>query len=52
MFNEFKNDSAYIATPHLLGLISKQGLSVKHLLRIVHISEPGSSHVAAVLMDG
>ena len=52
MFNEFKNDSAYIGTPHLLSLIGEQGLSVKHLLRIIHISESGSSHVVAVLKDG
>ncbi|KAE9395705.1 hypothetical protein BT96DRAFT_1043280 [Gymnopus androsaceus JB14] len=52
MFNQFDNDTTYISTSHLLHLLGAVGIQVTHLLRVVHLSEAGASHILAVLSDG
>jgi hypothetical protein len=51
MANAFENDTAHISTKWLLRLITGRGLSVQHLLKIVHLSGH-STHFLALLPDG
>ena len=54
MANAFKNDTAHISTKWLLRLITGRGLSVQHLLKIVHLSGHStvSTHFLALLPNG
>ncbi|KAJ7159151.1 hypothetical protein C8R43DRAFT_861126, partial [Mycena crocata] len=49
--NTFENDKAHISVKWLIALVTKRGLAVRHLLRIMHEST-GASHYLAVLPDG
>ncbi|KAJ7208121.1 hypothetical protein B0H12DRAFT_1034314 [Mycena haematopus] len=51
MLNPFTNDKAHISIRWLIALVTKRGLSVRHLLRVKHEST-GAVHYIAVLSDG
>lgn len=52
-FNDFTNDSAYLATPWLLRLIQDRGLTVEHLLKVLRLKDGVSTvHVLALLAGG
>ncbi|KAJ7788155.1 hypothetical protein B0H14DRAFT_3095201 [Mycena olivaceomarginata] len=51
MLNTFNNDKARISVRWIIALVTKRGLSVRHLLRVKHEST-GAVHYIAVLSDG
>ncbi|KAJ7163200.1 hypothetical protein C8R46DRAFT_861874, partial [Mycena filopes] len=51
MLNVFNNDKAHVSVQWLIALITKRGLTVRHLLRVKHEST-GVVHYIAVLSDG
>ena len=51
MVNSFTNDHAYISTKWLMRLIHQQGLPIKHLLWITHLSG-GQAHYLVLMGDG
>lgn len=52
MFDKFENDVSHISLQWLLRLITGRGLTVKHLLKISHLSGGKSLHYVALLVDG
>jgi hypothetical protein len=51
MLNTFSNDKAHVSVQWLIELVTKRGLSVRHLLFVKHEST-GAVHYVAVLSDG
>ncbi|KAJ7310681.1 hypothetical protein DFH08DRAFT_718770, partial [Mycena albidolilacea] len=51
MLNTFNNDKAHISVKWLIQLVTKRGLSVRHLLLVKHEST-GASHYIAILLNG
>ncbi|KAJ7936968.1 hypothetical protein B0H13DRAFT_1589272 [Mycena leptocephala] len=51
MLNPFNNDKAHVSLQWLIALVTKRGLTVRHLLCVKHEST-GTVHYIAVLSDG
>ncbi|KAJ7306987.1 hypothetical protein DFH08DRAFT_720237, partial [Mycena albidolilacea] len=51
MLNTFNNDKAHISVKWLIQLVTKRGLSVRHLPLVKHEST-GASQYIAILLDG
>ena len=51
MVNSFTNDHAYISTKWFMWLVHQQGLPIKHLLWITHLSG-GQAHYLVLMGDG
>ncbi|KAJ7620040.1 hypothetical protein B0H17DRAFT_964778 [Mycena rosella] len=49
--NQFTNDTAYIGTRFLLGLVREQGLVPTHVLKIIHTAT-GATHILLLFPDG
>ncbi|KAJ6553225.1 hypothetical protein B0H19DRAFT_899300, partial [Mycena capillaripes] len=51
MFNTFNNDKAHISVKWLIQLVTKRGLSIRHLILVKHEST-GTGHYISILSDG
>ncbi|KAJ7112253.1 hypothetical protein C8R44DRAFT_632289, partial [Mycena epipterygia] len=51
MLNTFNNDKAHVPVQWLIALVTKRGLTVRHLLLVKHEST-GAVHYIAILSDG
>ncbi|KAJ6482220.1 hypothetical protein C8R47DRAFT_982076, partial [Mycena vitilis] len=51
IINTFDNDKAHVSVQWLIALVTKRGLTIRHLLRVKHEST-GVVHYVAVLSDG
>lgn len=50
MINNFQNDNSHISTVFLLRLIRGRGLTIKHLIEVMHIGT-NALHIVTLLPD-